>query len=149
LIPLMVLWLMQGYDNLDDLRSLSRRMAGANSGDGKGLKGGAEAMAWWEFLIVLQWATLAAVVLIGFFALLAGIGQSWPRVVCTVLIVFPIAVIIFGVIDSGAYGLWGLVFLVPFLALTVLWWLPGTSRGLRAKVALRTPLVLAPPHYPR
>jgi hypothetical protein len=137
LIPLMALWLMQGYENLNDLRSLSARAAGANSGDGLGLKGGDEAIAHWEFLVVLQWATLVAVVLIGISAYLAGTGQSWARVVCTVLIVFPIGIVIFGVVDSGARGLWGLVFLVPFFALVVLWWLPGTSRGIRAKVDSR------------
>jgi hypothetical protein len=137
LIPLMGLWLMQGYENLNDLRSLSTRVAGANSRDGLGLKGGDEAIAHWEFLVILQWATLVAVVLIGIFAFLAGAGQSWARILCTVLIVFPIGIVIFGVIDSGARGLWGLVFLVPFFALVVLWWLPGTSRGIRAKVVAR------------
>jgi hypothetical protein len=137
LIPLMGLWLMQGYENLNDLRSLSARVAGANSGDGLGLKGGDEAIAHWEFLVVLQWATLAAVVLIGIFAFLAGTGQSWARILCTVLIVFPIGIVIFGVIDSGPRGMWGLVFLVPFIALVVLWWLPGTSRGMRARRSMR------------
>lgn len=138
LIPLMGLWLMNGYENIRDLRSLSARVAGVNSGDGKGLKGGAEAIAWWEFLVLVQWATLVAVVLLGIFAFLAGGGLSWARAVCTVLIVFPIAVIVFGVIDSGPRGLWGLVFLVPFFVLVVLWWLPGTSRGIRAKGAVRS-----------
>jgi hypothetical protein len=137
LIPLIALWIMNGYKNLKMLRSLSARVAGANSGDGLGLKGGDEAIAWWEFLVVLQWATLVAVVLLGIFALLAGTGQSWARILCTVLIIFPIGIIIFGVIDSGPRGLWGLVFLVPFFALAVLWWLPGTSRGMRAKVGMR------------
>jgi hypothetical protein len=139
LIPLIILWIMHGYKNLEGLRRLSARVAGVNSGDGKGLKGGAEAIAWWEFLIVLEWATLAAVVLIGIFAFLAGVGQSWARIVCTVLMVFPVAVIIFGVIDSGPDGLWGLIFLVPFIALVVLWWLPGTSRGLKAKAGVSAP----------
>jgi hypothetical protein len=130
LIPLMALWLMNGYANIRGLRALSGRVAGANSGDGKGLKGGAEAIAWLEFLVLVQWATLVAVVLLGIFAFLAGAGLSWARVVCTALIVFPIAVIVFGVIDSGPRGMWGLVFLVPFLVLVVLWWLPGTSRGI-------------------
>jgi hypothetical protein len=149
LIPLMGLWIMQGYRNLNGFRRLSGRVAGANSGDGLGLKGGAEAIAKWEFLIVLQWATLVAVVLLGIFALLAGAGQSWARILCTVLTVFPVAVIIFGVIDGGPRGLWGLVFLVPFFALVVLWWLPGTSRGIRAKVDMRrSPALTAPQHRP-
>ncbi len=138
LIPLMALWLMNGYANIRGLRALSGRVAGANSGDGKGLKGGAEAIAWLEFLVLVQWATLVAVVLLGIFAFLAGAGLSWARVVCTVLIVFPIAVIVFGVIDSGPRGLWGLVLLIPFFVLVVLWWLPGTSRGIRTEVAVRS-----------
>jgi hypothetical protein len=133
LIPLMILWVMNGYRNLSGLRKLSGRVAGANSGDGLGLKGGAEAIAWWEFLVIVQWVTLGAVVLLGIVALLAGTGRSWARILTTVLIVFPIGVIIFGVIDSGPKGLWGLVFLVPFGVLAVLWWLPGTTRGMRAR----------------
>lgn len=139
LLPLMVLWLMQGLDNLDDLRKLSALAAGDGSGDGKGLKGGDEAIAWWEFLVVLQSVTLGVVVLIGILALIAGAGKAWARVLCTIMIFFPIGVIIFGVIDSGSEGLYGLVFLVPFIVMLVLWWLPGTSRGLRAKAAARAP----------
>ena len=133
LIPLMVLWIRHGHRILEGLRSLAGRAAGAGSGDGKGLKGGAEAIAWWEFLVVVEWATLCAVVLLGICAFLAGAGQPWARIGCTILMVFPIGVIIFGVIDSGPRGMWGLVFLVPFIALVVLWWLPGTSRALHAK----------------
>jgi hypothetical protein len=136
MLPLMVLLLMQGYKNLEFLRSYAN-LADAGSGDGKGLKGGDEAIAWWRFLIALEWATLGAVALLGIFAFVAGAGRSWARAVCTVLIVFPVAVIIFGVIDSGEEGLWGLVFLVPFLAAGVLWWLPRTSGGLRARAARR------------
>jgi len=140
LIPLMGLWLMNGYGKIRGMRALSGRVAGANSGDGKGLKGGAEAIAWLEFLVLVQWVTLVAVVLLGIFAFLAGAGLSWARVVCTVLMAFPIAVIVFGVIDSGPKGLWGLVFLIPFFVFLVLWWLPGTSLGIKAKVAVRSRL---------
>lgn len=146
LIPLMILWIMQGYRNLEFLRTFAARAAG-NSGDGQGLKGGADAIAKWEFLIPLQWATLGAVVLIGISALLAGPARSWARVVCSILMVFPIAVIIFGVIDGGSDGLWGLVFLVPFFVLVLMWWLPGTSRGLRAKVARQPPPVPPAPRH--
>ncbi len=43
LIPLMALWIEHGYQNLAKLRRLSGRAAGSDSGDGLGLKGGAEA----------------------------------------------------------------------------------------------------------
>jgi hypothetical protein len=137
LIPLMGLWIMNGYKTVEGLRALSGRVAGSNSGDGMGLKGGAAAIAKSEFLLVVKWATLVAVVLIGFAALFASAGQSWARISCTVLIVSVIGVFIWGVIDSGPRGLWGLVFLVPFFVLVVLWWLPGTSRGMRARQSLR------------
>jgi hypothetical protein len=137
LIPLMALWIMNGYKNLEGLRKLSGRVAGSNSGDGMGLKGGAEAIAKWEILVVVQWAALVVVVLLGIAALLAGAGRSWARILCTALIVSLIGVITWGVIDSGPRGLWGLVFLVPFFVLAVLWWLPGTSGGMRAKAGMR------------
>lgn len=135
MIPLMAFSLVRAYTIMRNLRALSSRVAGANSGDGKGLKGGADAIAKWEFLAALQWVTLVAVVLIGVFAVLAGIGWAWARVVCTILMVFPAAVVVFGAIDSGPRGMWGLVFVLPFVALITLWWLPGTSRGLKAKKA--------------
>jgi hypothetical protein len=129
--------LMRAYAITRGLRALSSRVAGTNSGDGKGLKGGAEGMEKWEFLIALQWVTLVAIVLIGLFAVLAGFGSSWARIVCTVLIVFPAAVVVFGAVDSGPKGMWGLVFVLPFAALVTLWWLPGTSRALKARKARR------------
>jgi hypothetical protein len=134
LLPLMALWIWQGHRNLEFLRAVAGT-AEANSGDGKGLKGGAEAIAKWETLIVLQYATAGAVVLIGILALLAGAGMAWARVLCTILILGPIGVIVYGVIDSGPEGLYGLAFLVPFILMQVLWWLPGTTRGLRVKAA--------------
>lgn len=136
LVPLMGLWIMHGYGVLEDLRGLSV-VAEANSGDGEGLKGGAEAIDWWEFLIVVEWATLVAVVLLAVFAFVAGTGLAWARVVSTFLVLFPIGVIIFGVIDSGPDGVWGAAFLVPFGLLFVLWWRPGTTRAMRAKVAAK------------
>lgn len=145
LTPLMVLWVMQGQHNLDSLRELSARVAGDNSGDGQGLKGGAEAIEHWEMLVVLQYAMAAAVILLGVFALLAGAGQSWARVMCAILTIVLVGAVVWGVIDSGEEGLWGLVFTVPFFVLFVLWLLPGTSRGIRAKVARRMPAAPVPP----
>lgn len=132
LLPLMGLWVRHGYDVLEDLRKLSA-LADTDSGDGKGLKGGDEAIAWWEFLVIVEWATLVAVVLLAIVAFVAGTGKAWARGVCTFLLLFPIGVIIFGVIDSGPDGLWGAAFLVPFGVLFALWWRPATTRAMRVK----------------
>lgn len=79
LMPLMGLWIRHGYSVIDGLRRLGA-IADAESGDDKGLKGGADAIAWWEFLVIVEWATLVVV---------------------------------------------------------VLWWLPGATRGLRAKAVMK------------
>jgi hypothetical protein len=144
LIPAMALWIRQGYRNIEFLQRFSSR-ANRASGDGQGLKGGAEAIAKWEFLIVIEWVTLGAVVLIGIFAFLAGAGRPWARIVCTLLMVFPIGVVVYGVVDDdSAESLWALVFLVPFVVPVLMWWLPGTSRGIRAKAASRMPSPVPP-----
>jgi hypothetical protein len=52
------------------------------------------------------------------------------RIACTVLTIFPVAAIIEDSIHAIAW--WGVILTIPFLVLLVLWWLPGTSRGIRA-----------------
>jgi hypothetical protein len=146
LIPAMALWIRQGYRNIEFFKRF-QGLAARGTGDGQGLKGGADAIAKWEFLIVVEWFTLGAVVLIGIFALLAGAGRSWARVVCSVLMVFPIGVVVYGIVDGGGDALWALVFLVPFVVPVVMWWLPSTSRGIRAKAARGIPPVPPAPQY--
>jgi hypothetical protein len=133
LIPLVILSIGHLQGNIAGLKRLGARVAGENSGDGQGLKGGAEAIAGLEVLIVVQWFTLGAVVLLAVLAFVAGAGQAWARIVLTVLVAFPVFVVVQNVVEGGSDALWGLVFLVPFAVLLWMWWLPTTTRGMRAK----------------
>ena len=121
-IPFMIEWIARTYSALENIRRITTEITG--------LRAAEASIARLEVVIVLLWATLGAVVLIGIAAFLAGAGKSWARTVCTVLTIFPVAAIIQDAIRAIAW--WGLILLVPFLVLVVLWWLPGTSRGIRA-----------------
>jgi hypothetical protein len=121
-IPLMIDWIARTYSALENIRRITTEITG--------LRAAETSIARLEVAIVLLWATLGAVALIGIAAFLAGAGKSWARTVCTVLTIFPVAAIIQDAIRAIAW--WGLILLVPFLVLVVLWWLPGTSRGIRA-----------------
>lgn len=137
LTGLAVLWVMQLHHNVEFLNRFDR-MADAGSGDGKGLKGGADAIANAERNVIIGYVTLAAIALLGVFALIAGTGQQWARVLTAVLTLGPMGVVVYGAQEGGSNTMWALVFLIPFIALMVLWCLPGVSRGLAAKRAART-----------
>lgn len=123
----------QKKEYLEQFKDLADR----DSGDGKGLKGGEEAIASAEADIVIVTATLAAVALLGVMALLAGFGLRWAHVLTVFLTLGPMGVVVYGVVDGGSDSLYALVFLVPFIALTVLWCLPGTRRGMAVRRARR------------
>jgi hypothetical protein len=122
-IPLIIDWIVRTYAALAGIRRIAAEIAGVSSVE-------ATSIARLEFMVVLLWATPGAVVLIGIAAILAAAGKSWARIVCTVLTIFPVAAIIEDSIRAVAW--WGVILTVPFLVLVVLWWLPGTSRGIRA-----------------
>ncbi|MCT2584254.1 hypothetical protein [Actinophytocola gossypii] len=69
--------------------------------------------------------------------LLALGGRGWARVLATVFMLPAVVVVTFGVIHDIADGhpenAFALVFTVPALVLTLLWWLPPTSRAMVAK----------------
>ncbi|MCT2582724.1 hypothetical protein [Actinophytocola gossypii] len=127
---------VQMHDNVKLLERYDG-VASRASGDGKGLKGGAEAIAYNETLIIVMYVTVAAIALLGVCALLTATGRQWPRVLCVLLMLGPMGVVVHGALEGGSNTMWGLVFLVPFLALMVLWCLPGVSRGLAVKRAAR------------
>jgi hypothetical protein len=83
--------------------------------------------------IVIGYVTVAAIALLAICALCAGLGQRWARVLCVLLLLGPMGVIVYGVVDDGADSLYALAFLVPFGVLLVLWCLPAVTRGLMAK----------------
>lgn len=85
--------------------------------------------------VVIGYVTTAAVALLGITALVAGFGQQWARVLCMLLLLGPMGVIVYGVASDGSDALYALAFLVPFIALFILWCLPGVSRGLAYKKA--------------
>jgi hypothetical protein len=136
-VPLILLRIQRiegAYIMLEIDRLIASKVVGFGSVDGVTVNGSEEhvvaaANAWWKFLIILQWATLGAVALSGVFAFLAGLRKPWARIACTVLMLGSSAGL---VVDAANTNLRGLIVIVPFLALVVLWWLPETSRGLRA-----------------
>lgn len=103
------------------------------SGDGKGLKGGAEAIASAEANVVIGYSTVAAIVLLGVLALCAGAGLAWARVCTAILMAGPIGVVVYGVADGGSDSLWALSLLTPFVTLAVLWCLPGVTRAMAVR----------------
>jgi hypothetical protein len=121
-IPLTIDGIVGVYSALEHIRRIGAEITGPSAVEAS--------IARLEVVIVLLWATLGAVVLIGIAAFLAEPGKAWARIVCTVLTIFPVAAITQDAIRSTVWLL--LIFLVPFLVLVVLWWLPGTSRGIRA-----------------
>jgi len=126
LTGLAAMWVVQLNANVD----FAKNYAGM-------LDDPAKSLATAERNVVIGYVTLAAIALIGVTALLAGLGQQWARVLCTVLLLGPMGVIVYGVVSDGPEALFVLAFLVPFATLLVLWCLPGVSRGLRHKKAAR------------
>jgi len=135
---------IQMHDNVEFLERYDG-MASRASGDGKGLKGGSEAISHTETLIVVMYVTVAAIALLGVCALLTATGRQWTRVLCVVLMLGPMGVVVHGALDGGSNTMWGLVFLVPFVALMILWCLPAVSRGLAVKRSARA---RPAPHHP-
>lgn len=131
-----VLWVMQLQHNVDFLEHYTD-LADKGSGDGQGLKGGEDAIAKAETNVVIGFATLVAIALLGVFALLAGLGLRWARVLTAILTAGPMVVIVYGALDGGSETGFAFSFLVPFIALTVLWCLPGVTRAMTAKRARR------------
>lgn len=131
-----VLWVIQLQHNVEFLEHY-KGLADKGSGDGQGLKGGSEAIANAERNVLIGFSTLAAIALLGVFALLAGIGLRWARVLTTILTVGPMVVIVYGALEGGSKTAFAFSFLVPFIALTVLWCLPGVTRGMAVKRARR------------
>lgn len=132
LLGLGVLWIKQLHYNLEFLRRYDRYHDDP-----------AATYARAEQNIVIGYVTLAAIALIGVTALVAGFGQQWARVLCMVLLTGPMGVIAYGVVDDGADALYALAFLVPFIALLVLWGTPGVTRGLAVKRARRSHYALS------
>jgi hypothetical protein len=108
----------------------------------------AKSLANAERNVLIGYGTLAAIALIGITALVAGFGQRWARVVCMLLLIGPMGVIAYGAVDGGADSLYALAFLVPFIALLVLWGLPGVTRGLAVKRARRSHYALSVLYVP-
>jgi hypothetical protein len=132
LLGLGVLWVRQLHTNVKFLEAYR----GA-------LDDPAKSLANAERNVLIGYVTLAAIALIGVTALVAGFGQQWARVVCMLLLIGPMGVIAYGAVDGGADSLYALAFLVPFIALLVLWGLPGVTRGLAVKRARRTHYALS------
>lgn len=137
LTGLAVLWVMQLRHNVEFLEGY-KNLADRGSGDGQGLKGGEEAIAHAETSVLIGYVTLAAIVLLGICALIAGTGQQWARVLTAILTLGPMGVVVFGALEGGSNTMYALVFLIPFIGLLVLWCAPGVSRGIAAKRAART-----------
>ena len=127
-----VFWIRFLHDSLAFLEHYSAK-ADEASGDGKGLKGGTEAIASAEVNVVIGYSTVAAIVLLGVLALCAGAGVRWARVCTAILMAGPIGVVVYGVADGGSESLWALSLLTPFVTLAVLWCLPGVTRAMAVK----------------
>ncbi len=132
LILLMTQRITVAFIGLEIDRLMTSMVIGVGSVDGATVNASeghvaAAARAWWEFLIALQWVTLGAVALSGIFAFLAGPRKPWARAACTVLM---LGSSVGFVVDAVNTNLRGMIVIVPFLTLVVLWWLPETSRGL-------------------
>ena len=127
-----VFWIRFLHHSLAFLRHYAAKADHA-SGDGKGLKGGADAIAGAEANVVIGYSTVAAIVLLGVLALCAGAGWAWARACTAILMLGPVGVVIYGVADGGAETLWALSLTVPFVTLAVLWCLPGVTRAMAVK----------------
>lgn len=127
LTGLCVFWVRQLHVNVEFIEHYSRAGAGFSE----------NAVPNAERYVLIGYVTTAAVALIAITALVAGFGQQWARVLCMLLLLGPMGVIIYGVAtdDDAQYAL---AFLVPFIALLILWCLPGVSRGIAYKKARKS-----------
>jgi len=125
LTGLCVFWVRQLHVNVEFIKHYSRAGFSEN------------AIPNAERYVLIGYVTTAAVALIAITALVAGFGQQWARVLCMLLLLGPMGVIVWGVASDGSDALYALAFLVPFIALFILWCLPGVSRGLATKKAAR------------
>lgn len=127
LIGLCVFWVRQLHINVEFIEHYSSAGAGFSE----------DAIPNAERNVVIGYVTTAAVALIAITALVAGFGQQWARVLCMILLLGPMGVIVWGVASDSPDALYALAFLVPFIALLILWCLPGVSRGIAYKRARR------------
>ncbi|GAB3439866.1 hypothetical protein [Actinophytocola sediminis] len=75
-------------------------------------------------------------------SVLGRTGRAAARVLATVFLLPPAVVIAFGVVhdinDGHPENAFALVFTLPAIVLSVLWWLPPTTRGMAARRWRRT-----------
>jgi hypothetical protein len=72
-------------------------------------------------------------------------AERYVVIGCVLLLLGPMGVIVWGVADDGSDALYALAFLVPFVALLVLWCLPGVSRGVRGNAVAGAPVPSSKP----